>query len=174
MPTRQAFTVEMVGREDVANAVALNSAIFNGARIIGPAIAGLTIGFFGGDVSVAFLLNGISFLAVIVAYALMRDERPQVAADHGPAGIARRGRGRRSRRACGTSGGRRSCCSRRSRSALASTFGHELRRRRSRPSPTRCSTPTPPGYGFLDGGDRGRVAGRRPGRSPSPVARARR
>ena len=66
MPTRQAFTVEMVGREDVANAVALNSAVFNGARVIGPAIAGLTIGFFGGDVSVAFLLNGISFAAVIV------------------------------------------------------------------------------------------------------------
>ena len=51
MPTRQAFTVEMVGREDVANAIALNSAIFNSARIIGPAIAGLTIGFFGGDVA---------------------------------------------------------------------------------------------------------------------------
>ena len=74
MPTRQAFTVEMVGREDVANAVALNSAIFNGARIIGPAIAGLTIGFFGGDVSVAFLVNGFSFLAVIIAYAFMREE----------------------------------------------------------------------------------------------------
>ena len=74
MPTRQAFTVEMVGRQDVANAVALNSAIFNGARIIGPAIAGLTIGFFGGDVSVAFLINGFSFLAVIVAYAAMRQE----------------------------------------------------------------------------------------------------
>lgn len=74
MPTRQAFTVEMVGREDVANAVALNSAIFNGARIIGPAIAGLTIGLFGGDVSVAFLINGLSFLAVIIAYAAMRQE----------------------------------------------------------------------------------------------------
>ncbi len=74
MPTRQAFTVEMVGRDDVANAVALNSAIFNGARIIGPAIAGLTIGFFGGDVSVAFLVNGFSFLAVIIAYAFMREE----------------------------------------------------------------------------------------------------
>jgi MFS family permease len=72
MPTRQAFTVEMVGREDVPNAVALNSAIFNGARIIGPAVAGLTIGFFGGDVAIAFLLNGISFAAVIVAYAAMR------------------------------------------------------------------------------------------------------
>ena len=78
MPTRQAFTVEMVGREDVANAVALNSAIFNGARIIGPAIAGLTIGFFGGDVSVAFLVNGISFFAVILAYAAMRPGDLQV------------------------------------------------------------------------------------------------
>ena len=47
MPTRQAFAVEMVGREDVANAVALNSAMFNGARVIGPAVAGLTIGAFG-------------------------------------------------------------------------------------------------------------------------------
>jgi MFS family permease len=74
MPTRQAFTVEMVGREDVANAVALNSAIFNAARIVGPAVAGLLIGAFGGDVSVAFLVNGISFLGVIIAYAAMRTE----------------------------------------------------------------------------------------------------
>jgi len=72
MPTRQAFAVEMVGREDVANAVALNSATFNAARILGPAIAGLTIGAF--DISIAFLLNGLSFLAVIVAYAVMRDD----------------------------------------------------------------------------------------------------
>jgi MFS family permease len=72
MPTRQAFIVEMVGREDVANAVALNSAVFNSARIVGPAIAGLTIGVFGGNVSPAFLLNGLSFLAVIVAYAALR------------------------------------------------------------------------------------------------------
>ena len=72
MPTRQSFVVEMVGRGDVANAVALNSAIFNTARIVGPAIAGLAIGAF--DISIAFLLNGLSFLAVIVAYAMMRDE----------------------------------------------------------------------------------------------------
>ncbi len=72
MPTRQAFTVEMVGREDVANAIALNAAVFNSSRVIGPAIAGLTIGIFGGNVSVAFLLNGISFAAVIAAYAAMR------------------------------------------------------------------------------------------------------
>jgi MFS family permease len=72
MPTRQAFTAEMVGREDVANAVALNSAIINGARIVGPAIAGITIGLVGGNVAVAFLLNGLSFLAVLVAFGAMR------------------------------------------------------------------------------------------------------
>jgi MFS family permease len=71
MPVRQAFSVEMVGREDVGNAVALNSAMFNSARIIGPAIAGLTIGVAG--IAVAFLLNGLSFIAVIVGLFLMRD-----------------------------------------------------------------------------------------------------
>jgi MFS family permease len=72
MPTRQSFAVEMVGREDIGNAVALNSAVFNGARVIGPAVAGLTIGLTG--VSTAFLLNGLSFLGTIVAYLKM-DER---------------------------------------------------------------------------------------------------
>ncbi len=72
MPTRQAFAVEMVGRDDVPNAVALNSAMFNGARIIGPAVAGIAIGVLG--IPIAFLLNGLSFLAVIAAYAVMRDE----------------------------------------------------------------------------------------------------
>lgn len=71
MPTRQAFAVEMVGREDIGNAVALNSAVFNSARVIGPAIAGLTIGAAG--IASAFLLNGVSFLAVIVAYVRMDD-----------------------------------------------------------------------------------------------------
>jgi MFS family permease len=72
MPTRQAFAVEMVGREDVTNAVGLNSAMFNASRILGPAVAGLLIGAF--SISIAFLLNGISFLAVIGAYLLMRTE----------------------------------------------------------------------------------------------------
>jgi MFS family permease len=72
MPVRQAFAVEMVGREDVVNAVGLNSALFNASRILGPALAGLTIGAF--DISIAFLINGISFLAVIASYVLMRDE----------------------------------------------------------------------------------------------------
>ena len=83
MPTRQSFAVEMVGREDVANAVALNSAMFNMARIVGPAVAGLTIGganaIAGSDdpylgEAVAFLINGLSFLAVIVAYAWIRQD----------------------------------------------------------------------------------------------------
>jgi MFS family permease len=72
MPVRQAFAVEMVGREDVVNAVGLNSALFNASRIIGPALAGLTIGAF--DISIAFLINGVSFLAVIAGYYLMRDD----------------------------------------------------------------------------------------------------
>jgi MFS family permease len=72
MPTRQAFAVEMVGREDIGNAVALNSALFNGARVVGPAIAGVAIGAFG--VAVAFLIDAISFLAVIVALFAMRED----------------------------------------------------------------------------------------------------
>jgi MFS family permease len=72
MPVRQAFAVEMVGREDVVNAVGLNSALFNASRILGPALAGLTIGIF--DISIAFLINGLSFLAVLAAYGVMRDQ----------------------------------------------------------------------------------------------------
>ncbi len=71
MPTRQAFSVEMVGREDIGNAVALNSAMFNGARVLGPAVAGITIGLF--DISTAFLIDAISFLAVLIALLAMRD-----------------------------------------------------------------------------------------------------
>jgi len=72
MPTRQAFAVEMVGRDDVTNAVGLNSAVFNASRIVGPAVAGLLIGAF--DISIAFLINGISYIAVIVAYLAMRND----------------------------------------------------------------------------------------------------
>ena len=85
MPTRQAFSVEMVGREDIGNAVALNSAMFNGARVLGPAVAGLTIGAFG--VSIAFLIDAISFLAVLIVAA--RDAR-QRAADRRRRSRARR------------------------------------------------------------------------------------
>ena len=71
MPTRQAFVVEMVGREDVGNAVAFNSAMFNAARVLGPAVGGLTIGALG--VGPAFLADALSYVAVIVAYLMMRD-----------------------------------------------------------------------------------------------------
>ncbi|MFL5667796.1 MAG: MFS transporter [Chloroflexota bacterium] len=71
MPVRQSFAVEMVGREDIGNAVALNSAMFNGARIVGPAVAGLVIGAVG--VTAAFVIDAISFLAVIAALLAMRD-----------------------------------------------------------------------------------------------------
>ena len=71
MPTRQAFAVEMVGRADIGNAVALNSALFNAARVLGPAIAGLTIAAFG--VSIAFLIDALSFLAVLFGLFLMRE-----------------------------------------------------------------------------------------------------
>ena len=71
MPVRQAFAVEMVGRDDIGNAVALNSAMFNGARVVGPAVAGLTIGLVG--VAAAFAINAVSFLAVIIGLLAMRD-----------------------------------------------------------------------------------------------------
>jgi MFS family permease len=71
MPTRQSFVAEMVGRDDLASAVAHNSAVFNGARVVGPAVAGITIGFIG--IAPCFFLNGLSFLAVIVGLLLMRD-----------------------------------------------------------------------------------------------------
>ncbi len=70
MPTRQSFFVEMVGKEDLMNAIALNSSIFNLARIIGPAIAGLLIGWVG--IAVCFYLNSISFVAVIAGIWMMR------------------------------------------------------------------------------------------------------
>lgn len=72
MPVRQAFVVEMVGRRDVANAVALNSAVFNGSRIVGPAVAGLLIGIAG--IAACFFINAASYLAVIVGLALIRVE----------------------------------------------------------------------------------------------------
>ena len=71
MPVRQSFAYEMVGPRDVESAVALNSAMFNGARVAGPAIAGLTIGLFG--IATAFAINAASFLAVIVGLWMMRD-----------------------------------------------------------------------------------------------------
>jgi MFS family permease len=74
IPTRQAFVIEMLEKkEDLGNAIALNSSMFNAARLIGPTIAGLTIGFFGEGV--CFLLNGLSYLAVILALGSMKIQK---------------------------------------------------------------------------------------------------
>lgn len=70
VPIRQAFLVEMVVREDLPNAIALNSSIFNGARVVGPAIAGFALAWKGP--AWCFFLNGVSFLAVIGALLAMR------------------------------------------------------------------------------------------------------
>jgi MFS family permease len=72
IPTRQAYVTDLVGRSDLPNAVALNSVVMNGARIVGPAIAGLLIAAFG--VALAFLLNGVSFVAVLFALLAVRTE----------------------------------------------------------------------------------------------------
>lgn len=69
-PVRQSFVVELVGREDVGNAVALNSASFNAARIVGPAVAGVLIARFG--VAPAFALNALGFAAMIVVLLKLR------------------------------------------------------------------------------------------------------
>jgi MFS family permease len=71
MPARQSFVIEMVGADDIANAVALNSAVFNGARIVGPAIGGVLIGLLG--TAFCFFFNGLSYAAVIVGLLAMRD-----------------------------------------------------------------------------------------------------
>jgi len=68
-PARQAFVVELVGKEDLSNAIALNSGIFHAARMIGPAAAGVLVATVG--ISGAFFLNGVSFLAVLGGLFLM-------------------------------------------------------------------------------------------------------
>jgi MFS family permease len=74
IPARQSFFIEMVGREDLLNAIALNSAAFNGSRIIGPSVAGFLIGYLG--IAACFYMNSLSFLAAIVGLLLIRLEKP--------------------------------------------------------------------------------------------------
>ncbi|MHB0885892.1 MAG: MFS transporter [Bacillota bacterium] len=74
-PTRQAFVVEMVGKEDLMNAIALNSSVFNVARIVGPAVSGFVTKVYGPGW--AFFINGVSFLAVIAALFAMRVDLPK-------------------------------------------------------------------------------------------------
>src|SRR5208283_5916809 len=75
MPARQAFIIEMVGKEDLMNAIALNSSIFNAARAVGPAVAGLLIGALG--TGACFFVNGLSYLAVILGLWLITFAEPR-------------------------------------------------------------------------------------------------
>ena len=70
-PGRQALTFQMVGRQELPNAVALNASLFNGSRVIGPALAGVIIAAWG--VGACFAINTISFLAVLTSLLLMRE-----------------------------------------------------------------------------------------------------
>jgi len=87
VPSRQAFVIEMVGREDLLNAIALNSTVFNGSAVIGPSVAGLIIGLFG--VPLCFLVNGISFIASVGALLLMTNLPAVVKANHQGSMLAR-------------------------------------------------------------------------------------
>jgi len=75
IPMRQSFVYDMVGKDDLMNAIALNSSLFNGARVIGPAIAGLLIGTVG--IAACYFLNGLSYIAVIVGLLMMTLPRVQ-------------------------------------------------------------------------------------------------
>jgi MFS family permease len=74
IPGRQSFLVDMVGKEDLMNAIALNSSMFNGARVIGPAIAGILVAKIGEGW--CFFANGVSYIAVIIGLMLMRVSSP--------------------------------------------------------------------------------------------------
>ena len=88
-PARQSFTIQMVGRDELPNAIALNSSMFNASRIVGPAVAGALIAVAG--VGICFLLNALSFLAVIGALWLMHeDELFPVGRDETVQNVARR------------------------------------------------------------------------------------
>jgi MFS family permease len=73
VPARQSFLIEMVGRDDLLNAIALNSSMFNGARVAGPAIAGVVVALVGEGW--CFLLNGVSYLAVIAGLFMMHIQK---------------------------------------------------------------------------------------------------
>src|SRR5581483_11908665 len=70
IPARQSFLVDMVGKEDLMNAIALNSSMFNGARIVGPAIAGILVASIGEGW--CFFANAVSYIAVIIGLLLMK------------------------------------------------------------------------------------------------------
>jgi MFS family permease len=80
IPGRQAFLVDMVGKEDLMNAIALNSSMFNGARVVGPAVAGVLVARLGEGW--CFFANGVSYIAVIVGLLMMNVHAPARASAH--------------------------------------------------------------------------------------------
>ncbi len=80
LPGRQSFLVDMVGKEDLMNAIALNSSMFNGARVIGPAVAGILVARLGEGW--CFFVNGISYIAVIVGLLMMNVHAPARVSSH--------------------------------------------------------------------------------------------
>ena len=82
IPGRQSFLVDMVGKDDLMNAIALNSSMFNGARVIGPAIAGILVAKIGEGW--CFFANAVSYIAVIVGLLLMRVHSPARAMNASP------------------------------------------------------------------------------------------
>lgn len=82
IPGRQAFLVDMVGKEDLMNAIALNSSMFNGARVVGPAVAGILVAKIGEGW--CFFANAVSYVAVILGLLMMRVERHPRAASASP------------------------------------------------------------------------------------------
>ena len=91
MPARQSFVIEMTSREDLMNAISLNSSAFNCARIIGPSIAGFLMANVG--IAMCFLIDGISFIPVIAGLLLMRLARREtpIESESGPLGQALEG-----------------------------------------------------------------------------------
>lgn len=87
IPARQTFVLDMVGREDLLNAIALNSSMVNGARVVGPAVAGLLVAAVGE--AWCFLINGVSYIAVIAGLLLMTVSRRAVAGGVRPPGAVR-------------------------------------------------------------------------------------
>lgn len=82
LPARQSFVVDMVSRADLVNAIALNSSMFNGARVIGPAVAGIVVAAIGEGW--CFFANAISFIAVIIGLWMMKMERPRMSIEGSP------------------------------------------------------------------------------------------
>ena len=82
IPGRQSFLVDMVGKEDLMNAIALNSSMFNGARVIGPAVAGILVAKLGEGW--CFFVNGVSYIAVIIGLLLMDVHAPAKASKNTP------------------------------------------------------------------------------------------